>query len=187
MKLITQMTYIIKVKLSVEAFVQLSADFYHQGETQSVQSWQLTETQIQRLAVVWNRMVRHMVRGGFAKRVSARNGSDFALRISIEQLFKIARLPSLPQYIKRQQLQFAAHISRMRNDSWQKRTMFMQSEIGGGKSDMRRYCDDMGGLESSQILKRFQNRKEFRHELDVRFGHRDKRSAKNRRNGEAHK
>ena len=28
------MTYIIKVKLSVEAFVQLSADFYHQGETQ---------------------------------------------------------------------------------------------------------------------------------------------------------
>ena len=47
----SDMTFIITVKVSAEAFVQLSADFYHQGATQC---WSLCKTQTRLLSSRWN-------------------------------------------------------------------------------------------------------------------------------------
>ena len=145
--------------------------------TYAVQSWQLTERQIDKLSAAWNRMLRRMVRGGFARKVPD-DDSNFALKISNVELYKITGCQPLRDFIKKQQLHYAGHVTRMRNDCWQKRTLFIQNE-NNGKGYLRKYSEDLGGIDTSQTLRFIQAKLKLRQELDRRFGNRQDSSVKN--------
>ena len=125
-----------------------------------------------------------MVRGGFSLKNPNEPG-DFAMKISNARLCQLTVTSPLRDYIKQQQLLYAAHVSRMRNDAWQKMTLFMASETGGGRSRIRQYCEDTVGIPDNQLLRPMQNKKEFRQEVGPRYGRVKTASAKNRKRGAA--
>ena len=144
-----------------------------------VQSWQLTERQIAKLSSAWNRMLRRMVRGGFARKFPD-DDVDFSMKISNEKLFGITHSQPLSRFIKKQQIHYAGHVTRMGNTKWQKQTMFITNERNG-RSYLRKYGEDLGGIDVSQTLRMMQDRDKLRLELNSRFGTATKSSAKNSR------
>ena len=110
-----------------------------------------------------------MIRGGFARK-NPTDEFDFSMKVSNVRLVAITKTPSLRDFIKRQQLQYAGHVARMSNSSWQKMSLFMKSEHGSQRDPVKRYANDFG-VEIGQMLKEMQDKKKYSLELKARFGH----------------
>ena len=106
----------------------------------SVQAWQLTKAEVAKVKVVWMNFLRHMVRGGFARKnvPKERRGKkkkkkkasddeedlDWSFKITNEEVQQITHAVEVENDVHRQMLKYIAHICRMENDSVQKQLLF---------------------------------------------------------------
>ena len=90
--------------------------------TYSCQNWNLNKSQLDRIDVCYRIFLRQMLRGGF-KRVDADNG-DFRFRMSNEHVLQLCGVEDVSEFVKRQQINYAAHVVRMSHERSIKRLMF---------------------------------------------------------------
>ena len=90
----------------------------------SVQSWTLTARQKDQLNAVWLRFLRHMVRGGFARRDRLNN--DYAYRYTNQKILHICKTANIHHFCELQHLEYVGHICRLPNTALQKRAIFMK-------------------------------------------------------------
>ena len=86
------------------------------------QNWNLNSQQIDRLDVVYRMFLRKMVRGGFKCIDEA--GNDFRLRINNARLHEICHTSDVSNFVRSQQYNYAAHVTRMAMTRTTKLLMF---------------------------------------------------------------
>ena len=101
--------------------------FVRSRMTYGCQTWSLTKQQYDRLEACQRKLVRQMVRGGF-KRVE---NKDFECEkefqpyvLGSKKLMKLCKLKPISEFVKKQQIKYAAHIARARNDTKNKQLLF---------------------------------------------------------------
>ena len=103
----------------------------------SVQAWQLSARELQRIEVVWNGFLRRMVKGGFARKNAPKNKNDtsipteevdWAFKLSNENIRKLTKTTEISHFCQVQHLKYIAHVTRLDNDSLQKQFLFCNSD-----------------------------------------------------------
>ncbi|XP_058501112.1 uncharacterized protein LOC131469792 [Solea solea] len=143
----------------------------------SVQAWELSSNELQKLNTVWNGFLRKMIAGGYArKNVPPQNlrkkGTDpanlvdgeidWAFKISNSKLYALTQSQPIENFCHVQSLRYVAHICRMPNDAIQKKVLF-------DKRRSWRKIEETLGVSKQQALKTMMIKKDFERMLEIRF------------------
>ena len=100
----------------------------------SIQTWLLTEKELEKIETVWHGFLRKMVRGGYQRKNAPNrrehgNGQmdgelDWSFKISNQRLRDITNTMPLRDFCYKQHLQFIAHICRLEKSALQKQVLF---------------------------------------------------------------
>ena len=110
---------IMNFKIALQTRVKILNSLIRSRLTFSCQCWTLTEKQKHRITVVYNSMLRKMVKGGYR-----RKEDSWSFVHTNDDIIRMARTESIGVYIEKQQRNFLAHIIRMENCSTTKRLLF---------------------------------------------------------------
>ena len=126
----------------------------------SVQAWNLNLEEVRKIEVVYRNFLRKMVRGGFRKiGTNVAGKSEHAFVISNARLHEITKTRPLADFVNKQFLKYTAHLTRMKNATWQKKLLFAKSRTRV-KSTWKK-CQELLNLDESQIRKMMQNANDF--------------------------
>jgi len=96
----------------------------------SIQTWELSKTELQKINTVWNGFLRKMIAGGYARKnapttLSQVEGElDWSFKVSNAKLYEITKSQPIEEFCHIQHLKYIAHICRMSNDTIQKLVLF---------------------------------------------------------------
>ena len=142
----------------------------------SVQSWQLSASELNKIDVIWSGFLRRLVKGGFRRRDAPRDRAlrqqriennetlDWAYQITNEQLRKLTNTTSIKSFCQIQNLKYVAHVTRLPNNALQKQFLFAKQTIG---THCRwRKVSSLLGIDECQVRKTMQKSPEFLRLLD---------------------
>jgi hypothetical protein len=136
----------------------------------SVQAWELSGTELQKIGVVWNGFLRKMIAGGYARKntppqsqrkkgidpaTQVKGELDWAFKISNTRLHEITNTQPIQDFCHIQYLKYIAHVSRMKNDAIQKQVLF-------DKRKTWKKLEDLLGIDSQQALRSMMNKRTSR-------------------------
>ena len=134
--------------------------------TYALQSDRFTGRQCRTVDYVWMRMLRSMVRGGFA-----RNGPDSTrFTLSNASILSACNTRSASSFCQQQHLRYLAHVCRMENDALQKQLLFApprKKEV----SHWKRLANDYK-IDESQLRRTLFNKKAVNELLQATHGER---------------
>ena len=100
----------------------------------SIQTWLLTEMELENIETVWHGFLRKMVRGGYQRKnapnrrehgnVQMDGELDWSFKISNQRLRDITNTIPSRDFCYKQHLQFIAHICGLENSALQKQVLF---------------------------------------------------------------
>ena len=143
----------------------------------SVQSWELSASELTKLESIWHGFLRKMVTNGYKRKnvpaeylkakkeakktnavVAEPDDLDWSFVYSNTELRKITKTQDIRSFCKLQHLKYIAHVTRLGNDSYQKQLLFC--------SDHKKYSRDRWlkiekelGVSKMQVQKSMQNKK----------------------------
>ena len=129
--------------------------------TYSAATWNLKESQISEMEVIWCRLLRRMIRRGFARK------DDFSMIYSNKRVYEITGAYTIESYLRRQQLRWVGHVCRMQNASFQKQLLF--SKTKKHQRDIWPKLEKITNLDRSQLQRMMMKRTEFVSLLDTLF------------------
>ena len=103
--------------ISLSACVSLLDSLVRSRLLYSVQAWNLTQLEKERLDMIYRSILRKMVYKGYAKK-DPQNG-DYSFIISNQKLYEITRTVPLQDFIDKQFLKFQGHVTRLQNNKLQ--------------------------------------------------------------------
>ena len=147
----------------------------------SVQAWQLSATEQNKIESLWHGFLRKMVTNGFKRKnvskaylnerkkakskktkqdIPVPDDVDWAFLFSNKQLELITKTSNITNFCKTQHLKYLAHVTRLGNDSYQKQILF--------SCDRKKFARDRWvkierelNLSTVQIQYTMQNKKDF--------------------------
>jgi len=131
----------------------------------SVQAWQLSAKEMQKLESVWCSLLRRMVKGGFSRKNAPKNKKDksipveevdWSFKLSNSDIMRITKTTEIKHFFEIQHLKYIAHVTRLGNDSLQKQFLFSNSSHHRWKK-----LSDLTGIDESQLRRLMIDRKEF--------------------------
>lgn len=143
----------------------------------SVQAWELTKTQIQKLETIWNNFLRKMITGGYARknappRSKKKKGVDptslvegeldWSYKISNDKLHQITSTQPIELFYFTQHLQYIAHVCRMENNMLLKQVLF-------DKRNTLKNIERIMDIDKTQILRAMMNKNDLKQLLAARF------------------
>ncbi len=143
----------------------------------SVQAWELSGAELQKIDVIWNGFLRKMIAGGYARKnaplqsqrkkgidpaTQVKGVLDWAFKISNTRLHEITNTQPIQDFCHIQYLKYIAHVSRMKNDVIQKQVLF-------DKRKTWRKMEELLGIDRQQALRSMLNKKDFTRLLERRF------------------
>ena len=108
-------------EIHLSSRVKFLNSFVRSRLTYACQNWNLTTAQFDRLDVTYRTLLRRMIRRGF-NRVDTEG--DFRYKINNVKLHAICRTEDVSCFIRKQQMSYAGHVIRMKNDRGTKQLMF---------------------------------------------------------------
>ena len=137
----------------------------------SVQSWQLSAVELNRIDTIWNGFLRRMIKGGFRRRdvprdrderqqrIENNESMDWAYQVTNERLKKLTNTTSIKSFCQIQHLKYIAHVTRLPNSSFQKQLLF--STQRPGTHCHWRKISNLLGIDESQVRNTMQRSTEF--------------------------
>ncbi len=87
--------------------------------TYACQSWNITQSQFNKMSSTYYAMLRKMIKGGYR-----RIGNTWRYALTNKDLLRISNTEDVSEFVKRQQRNYVSHIIRQDNESTSKRLMF---------------------------------------------------------------
>ena len=109
-----------------------------------------------------------MVRGGFRRKTSEDNSSEFAYAYSNADLSRIVKTLPLADFVTAQALKYVAHICRRPSSNITKRALFAVPSRKYYRDPWKRIAEDLG-VDISQAKAATQEREKFNRLLYQRF------------------
>ena len=110
------------IKINLRTRITFFNSFVRSRLIYSCQNWNLGVNQLERLNVTYRNFLRRMIRGGFSHVDEQRN--DYRYRINNEKLHNICGTDELSIFIKKQQVNYSKHVTRMPQSRSLKMLMF---------------------------------------------------------------
>ena len=147
----------------------------------SVQSWELTNSELRKIETIWHGFLRKMVNNGFkrknipqeylkarkkAKSTKAKqdvpkpNNLDWSYVYSNDDLESITKTTNIANFCKIQHLKYIAHVTRLDNSSFQKQILFSTERKKFTRDRWEKYAKELN-ISIQQIQGTMQNKKEF--------------------------
>ena len=94
--------------------------------TYACQTWHLAQSQFNKIDAAQRKLLRKMVVGGEKRKPQNNEGDeiDYRMKINTEKLLKICKCENISEFVKKQQIKYAAHIIREPNSSQTKQLLF---------------------------------------------------------------
>ena len=141
--------------ISLQARVSLLDGLVRSRLLYSVQAWNLTQLEKERLDVIYRSVLRKMVYKGYAKK-DPQNG-DYSFIISNQKLYEITRTVPLQDFIDKQFLKFQAHVTRLQNNKLQKQLQFMIPDVKNTQNLWNKCGKLLGGYDGIQARRLMQS------------------------------
>ena len=141
----------------------------------TIQTWLLTEKELEKIETMWHGFPRKMVRGGYKRKNAPNrrergNGQmdgelDWSFKISNQRLHDTTSTIPLCDFCYKQHLQFIAHICRLENSALQKQVLFDVNTPGKVWKNIERIL----GVDTQQARRTMMDKASYMRLLEARL------------------